>query len=138
MTRRRLILAACVAVVALGAAWWLYGDGLTAEERRLVGTWRNLDSRTGEWVGTMTFLPDHTHVYVPRSGQPRPGSRSHLWHIRDGAIVFDYEPSAIRRLLRPLAPRLGLSVGPAIGAPLTMENGGLTIDRRLFIRAPAD
>jgi hypothetical protein len=35
MTRRRLILAACVAVVALRAAGWLYGDGLTAEERRL-------------------------------------------------------------------------------------------------------
>ena len=39
MTRRRLVLAT-LAAVALGAAWWLLSDGLSAEERRLVGTWR--------------------------------------------------------------------------------------------------
>ena len=39
MTRRRLVLAAALAVVALGAAWWVVGDGLTAEEQRLVDTW---------------------------------------------------------------------------------------------------
>ena len=39
MTRRRLVLAAALAVVALGAAWWLLDDGLSVEERRLVGTW---------------------------------------------------------------------------------------------------
>jgi hypothetical protein len=33
MTRRRLILAALLTIVALGAAWWLLSDGLTAEER---------------------------------------------------------------------------------------------------------
>jgi hypothetical protein len=38
MTRRRFVLAP-LAAAALGAAWWLLSDGLTAEERRLVGTW---------------------------------------------------------------------------------------------------
>jgi hypothetical protein len=38
MTRRRLILAACAAVVALGATWWLFSDRLSAEEQRLAGT----------------------------------------------------------------------------------------------------
>jgi hypothetical protein len=42
MTRRRLILAACVALVALGAALWrLVSDPLTDQERRFVGTWKS-------------------------------------------------------------------------------------------------
>jgi hypothetical protein len=35
MTRRLLVLTAAVAVIAIGAGWWLLTDGLSAEERRL-------------------------------------------------------------------------------------------------------
>jgi hypothetical protein len=38
VNRRKLLLAA-LAVLAIGTAWWLLSDGLTVEERRLVGTW---------------------------------------------------------------------------------------------------
>jgi hypothetical protein len=31
--------------------------------------------------------------------------------VRDGWLVIDHEPSAIRRLLRPISPRLGIRVG---------------------------
>jgi hypothetical protein len=47
MTRPRLILAICVAVIALGAAGWMVGDGLSPEERRLVGTWRTSGNLSG-------------------------------------------------------------------------------------------
>jgi hypothetical protein len=40
MTRRRLILAACIALAALGAAWWWFANALSEEERQLVGSWR--------------------------------------------------------------------------------------------------
>jgi hypothetical protein len=63
MTRRRLILAASVAVVALGAAWWLTPDGLSVEERRLVGSWRHYDPESGE-RSVMLLLPDRQYSCV--------------------------------------------------------------------------
>jgi hypothetical protein len=40
MTRRRLVLAAVLALVALGAASWLSDERLSAEEQDLVSKWR--------------------------------------------------------------------------------------------------
>ena len=40
MNRRSTILAVVALAGALGAAWWMLDNGLTAEEKRLVGTWR--------------------------------------------------------------------------------------------------
>jgi hypothetical protein len=112
MTRRRLILAACVAVVALGAAWWLYSDGLSAEERRLVGTWND---------GLVVFQFTAGHRCEMVDGDNRFPGR---WSIRGDCLVIDFEQSAVRRALRPLASLVKLQVGPVIRSRLewTTEN----------------
>lgn len=99
MTRRRLILAACVAVAALGAAWWFYGDGLTAEERRLVGTWRHSDNLA------FVFCADR-RCWIVQHKQNR--SRECRWSVRDGIISFDNELSPIRRAYRIVAQGVGI------------------------------
>jgi hypothetical protein len=106
MTRRRPILAACVAVVVLGAAWWLSADRLTADEQQIVGTWRYNDAETGEAKFRIVLTADR-QFYDPEFPDRAPC----WWHIQNGSIVFDYEPNPIRRALRPLAPMLRLGVG---------------------------
>jgi len=70
MTRRQLVLAAALAVAALGAVWWLLSDGLSAEERRLVGTWRlRLDS--GDIIGTWVVGSDPHLEFQPDSKEPQ-------------------------------------------------------------------
>jgi hypothetical protein len=104
MTRRRLVLAACVAVVAIGAAWWLFADGLSAEERRFVGTWR---LRQNEPFLTLTFTTDHRcsrSARYPSWTNVTPGH----WWIRGERVFMDLEPNAVRRVLRPLLDRLGI------------------------------
>jgi hypothetical protein len=51
MNRRRLILAARVAVVAMGAAWWYGMDRLSVEEGRLLGTFVSRSDPGDKWGG---------------------------------------------------------------------------------------
>lgn len=109
MTRRRFILAACAVVVALGATWWLSAERLTAEEQRLVGTWR-LTPDPIEGHGIWTLKADHT--YDLRRWSSRIGQlgydASGRWNLRGGAIVLEGEPDAIRRVVQRLLSVAGL------------------------------
>ncbi|HEY1376815.1 MAG TPA: hypothetical protein VGF55_08470 [Gemmataceae bacterium] len=141
MTRRRLVLVVAAAAVVAGAGWWLSLDRLSAEERPLVGTWAYEDWDKPGVMRTAVFGPDRVCV-CPTDAAPR-GDRC-SWSVRGGAVVFDYEPSRLRRLLRPVAPLLGLAVKPAL-PPYRVEVAG---DRMIitdpggtptvFTRAPTD
>jgi hypothetical protein len=97
MPRHRLVLAA-VAAAVLGA-WWLLSDGLTAEERRLVGVWRT-EPAGGGWFycelgsdgafrwGRRGTLNDGNFAIVDFTGR---------WAVRSGQIVLDAEPNGLRR-----------------------------------------
>jgi hypothetical protein len=111
MTRRRLI-SAIVAAVLCGMAWWLSLDRLSAEERLLVGTW-TFDGTSRTRRIEMQFLPDR-QCYI---GFGRP---SHItaylysvhWYVRNGDLVFDGEPNAVRRVLRLVLSGLGYPSTP--------------------------
>jgi hypothetical protein len=119
MTRRRLILAACVAVVALGAAWSLFGDGLTAEERRLVGTWRHSDSLA------FVFRADRRCWIVQHKLNRSSESR---WSVRDGIISFDNELSPFRRAYRSIAQGVGIvSPSETMRGEMKTENEIVTV-----------
>jgi hypothetical protein len=111
MTRRRLILAVCVAAVIFGVAWWLSLDRLSAEEQPLVGTWAYEDWLAPGVTRVAEFRSDRGCL-CPTDASPR-GSPCR-WSVRGGAIVFDYEPSGLRRALRPVAPLLGLAARPEL------------------------
>jgi hypothetical protein len=115
-------LAACVAVVALGAAWLAFSDRLsgrlTAEERQLVGKWQPGADASKSAAATLEFKADrqlHALYALPPAGN---GGRidSH-WSIRAGKFHIDSEPRPIRRLVRPLAGLLGINVGSLASYP---------------------
>jgi hypothetical protein len=118
MTRRRLTLA-IVATVFCGAAWWLSLDRLSAEERLVVGTWI-YDGTSPNVRPAMRIGPDRQCAFA--SAPPRDGhyqlNSSALWYVRDGAVVFDREPSAIRRTVRPVLHAIGLPAGGAMSYSL--------------------
>jgi hypothetical protein len=101
MNRRRLILAICIAVVALGAVKWWDSTRLTVEERRFLGVWKS-------GIQPVEFRADHRFAWD--SGFDNEVFAGY-WRIRDGWITYDYERNAIRRALRPLVAWLGLEVG---------------------------
>jgi hypothetical protein len=116
MTRRRLNLAACFAVVALGAVWWLFGDILSPEERLLVGKWHCAPDQ-GWRSGTAEFGADRQGwleradpIHGPAGYK---GSVAGHWSLQEGVIYFDFEANPIRRKFRPLCYRyrLGITVG---------------------------
>jgi hypothetical protein len=113
MTRRRFILAAYSAAVVLGAAWWVFSNGLTAEERSLVGTWRiNSASAMGDRI---EFKSDRTCEWNAHTSHERNGaasSYSACWSIQDGRLFLDYEPNPFRRSLRPLGRRIEVTSAP--------------------------
>ena len=103
---RRQLMPAALSAIALWAAWWLLSDGLSAEERRLVGTWRYRKTANGPLSGGLVLLPDG-QFRTPIGG---PG----WWYVWDGDLVLDHEPSQLKRAVRPVLSYLGLPVvGPA-------------------------
>jgi len=114
MTRRRLILAACVAVVALGAAWWHWIDRVSAEERRLAGTWQVTSIDQRGWSG-WTLGSDN----VARLTGGPPGAFcgniftiKYHWRWTGGRLLFEGEEDSLRRLIRPLLQCLRMQVAP--------------------------
>ncbi len=141
MPRCRPLLVVAGAAVVLGAAWWLSYDRLSAEEQLLVGRWTYEDWQEKGLTRTAEFRPDR---WCACPTDPAPRGAPCWWSVRDGAVVFDFEPSRLRRALRPLASLLGLSVRPVL-PPYRVEVAG---DRMVihspdgtptaYTRAPAD
>lgn len=111
MSRRHLILAAALAVVALGAAWWMSWDGLTAQSG---GWWGGGGTRTQQQDSTTVFSADRR--YRSEGGPPQPiGEQPPVWwSIQGDWLVFDAEPSPLRRALRPVARFVRLRIGPVM------------------------
>jgi hypothetical protein len=104
MTRRRVALALLLAALVFGCIIFR-PDRLTDEERRYLGTWKNLDAGVGE----IEFFEDRRYVVempTARNFSPQIG----YWRVIDGELVLDREPSAFRRTFRPLLVRLGVRV----------------------------
>src|SRR2546430_854522 len=120
MRRYRLVLAV-IAMAVVAVAWWASGDGLSADEERLVGTWI---PRTPRWENddTMRLARDRSCAYVNPNGSIKTylggdGSRIRAypparWYAYGGVLVIDYEMNSFRRALRPVADRIGLAVRP--------------------------
>jgi hypothetical protein len=147
MTRRRLVLAA-LAVLALGAAWWRFATGLSAEERALVGQWRVADGPAESTVAS--FDSDRRAVLSLVQRLPvglRGGTvRQRLtgtWAAGDGTFVFDSEPSAFRRWMRPVAGLAGVTVNPKSTSRFEVAGDQLIFvgsdgSRSTWTRVPAD
>ncbi len=141
MKRRRLVLAVVVlALVVAVAAWWSSADGLTAEERRLVGTWV-AGHHPAFGAEVYDLRPDRRwrHRYAGADGG-RDGPR---WSVRGGRLVLDFEPSPVRRALRP-AELVGFRFLPAPAFRLVSVSADeLQVERAgggstAWTRAPAD
>jgi hypothetical protein len=119
MTRRRLTLAACVAVVALGAAWWLASSRLSLEEQKLAGTWHlAVSSANGPTGVTIVWAlyPDHAyrvHAFDEDAGaaEREPDGREMevrgRWWVQGGAVIFERGGgiwTQLRRLLSNSLP----------------------------------
>jgi hypothetical protein len=146
MKRRRLIVAAAIAAT-LGAGWWWFATTLSTDERRLVGAWRMNDAdKQGGDRHVMIFAADGS---AEKGNADRPTDplviRGHFrWSVRNGALVADLEPSALRRQLRPVAGLIGLTVRPAMPYRLewaTEDEFVLTSELgtgNVWVRASAD
>jgi hypothetical protein len=111
MARRRLVIGVLVlAALSVEVFLSLNLSGLTAEERRLVGVWRTpMSTETPETVVTV-FTADG-RAYSAELRDLKPTSESvGWWWIRDGRIIMEYEPSAVRRALRPALARMRVKV----------------------------
>jgi hypothetical protein len=106
MTRRRLVLAVFVAVVAVGAAWWLSAGLPSSDERRLLGTWRL--SRNLDRAQHVKFTAD----FHMRSWNDAGSDQNALWRIRDGKLIADCETNPLRRLARPVASFVPINIRP--------------------------
>jgi hypothetical protein len=114
MTRRRLILAACIAAAALGAIWWHWIDRISAEERRLGGTWRvtSIDQR-----GWRVWTLGSDNVATMTGGPPGAFSGNFFtikyhWRWDGGRLLFECEDDPKRRIIRPLLQCLRMQVAP--------------------------
>jgi len=144
MTLRRLILA-IVAAVLVGMAWWLSLDRLSAEERLLVDTWI-YEGKSANVRRTMRIGPDRQCAFA--SSPPLNGhylfDSSARWFVREGAVLFDREPSAVRRTIRPVLRAIGLLPGDAQSYSLDLITADKLVlvlpdgTRATWIRAPAE
>jgi hypothetical protein len=106
MTRRRLALAAALLLLICSPIVFR-PDSLTTEEECFVGAWRTRDVR---YVWSFTLAADHRVYFdegaiIPLGGVGR-------WWVRNGMLYIDCEPDPVRRTLRPLLNRIGVSVIP--------------------------
>jgi hypothetical protein len=139
MARRRIILAACVAVVALGTAWWWYADRLTPEEERLVGTWQLQHVEQVSVPPTVSFGRDRRWAWTLRTTTGMRSTITGRWSVRDGRVYLDQEPNPIRRMFRPLLGRLKITVAPVGDYSMTaFDFDGTATYRTTFARAASE
>jgi hypothetical protein len=124
MTRRRLILAACV-MVALGAGWLVWFERLVTEEQNLVGRWRHEKPGGGEDL-VIELQSDHRLKLIQPSSKA-PLFRSCRWAVRDGMMVWDFEPNPVLRFARPIAPKLGFKVAEIDTWTIEVSADGFTL-----------
>jgi hypothetical protein len=134
VTRRRAIHGVLL-LAAVAAAWWLLSDGLTAEERRLVGAWRRHDESVGSFgMYVLTLDPDRT-ARMTALGMPwRAEVPPYDWDVKGGVIVVEPEPNFIRRAVRPVAGLTGVRVRAAGRATLEWQSD----DEMDFVGAAGD
>jgi hypothetical protein len=136
------MLIAVVAALVAGTAWWLSAHRLSAEEHLLVGTWRRQVSGGG-MTYTVTFSADRRWTEWLESAGGRADGHECRWSVRDGELVIDPERYALRRVLRPLAPLLGLKILPPLRAAVEVAPEQIVITgpngpRLVYTRAPVD
>jgi hypothetical protein len=135
MTRHRLILAMFFTVVALGATGWWSICYLSADERRLVGTWRTM---SGEMTIKLVLLDDHQCV-SSISIMSQTNAASGHWSVRYGTIAVDLEPNPVYRALRPVLEHIGIKVTPmVIYDPEDFAPDGAAGDRLVWTRDHGD
>jgi hypothetical protein len=133
MTCRRLIMAACVAMAALGVAWWMFTDRLTAEERWLLDRW-SIKPGGGDYRA-WTFRPDRRMTaegFFKAPGIAPQVTRwfgESCWAAGPDMLVLDSEQNAVRRAIRPFLQLLGVSVGEKW--LLNVES--LTVDQMIVV-----
>jgi hypothetical protein len=110
------------------AAWWLLSDRLSAEERRLVGTWHVPTETVGSV--TMVVTADRratiTLVGSDFGDGPLKHEETGRWAFREGEFILDKEPSLFRRLLRPVGPFIGLRARPVRRQPIEAAHDEVT------------
>jgi hypothetical protein len=126
--RRLLALVVASLLVACGFVLWSH-DPLTSGERPFLGTWLS----RGANRHTMTFTADH-QVFFP-AGAIQPTQFTGEWRVRNGKVYFDYEPSRLRRALRPLLAWFGVAMGPVLESDTTNFDLDGSNPDALFVRA---
>jgi hypothetical protein len=146
MRRRRVVVVAVIAIAAVGATWWLLFGGLSAEERRLVGTWRHGPVGDLQWTIKLVFEPNgrclktETSPYYPGEGPPDIG----IWSAREASLAFDAETAWLKRAIRPAASLLPLEIAPVCRCVYELDGNRLTFinpddgTRSVWIRDPAN
>jgi hypothetical protein len=148
MIRSRVIPAATLAVLALGAAWWWFATGLSAEERALVGKWSVADGPAESSVGEFTSDRRAVLAVVQRPPVGKKGGTYRYkltgeWAAAGGTFAFDSEPSAFRRWMRPVAGLVGVTVNPTSTSRFEVAGDELVFvgsdgSRSTWTRVPAD
>ena len=144
MVRSHFVLVA-LALVAFGLVWGWFATGLSAEEQRLAGIWRQGPISEKEWTIKLVLEPDgrcrktETSPRWPTEGKPEIVG----WSARCGSIVLDPEPARVYRAIRPLASLLPLQIAPVYRATYELADDQLVIiesdgTRSVWTRSPAD
>ncbi len=143
MRRRRLIVVAVVAVLAIGAMCWLSLDRLTPEERQLVGTWRR---SIGSGATTITLDLRADRRWQERGeygGQLTGAAGGGHWSARGGKLALNLDGRHFRRALFPLLRMAGLRVACYDREVIEIDGNRLVMTDVIYghtawTRAPAD
>jgi hypothetical protein len=135
--------ASALAVVALGAAWWLLSDPLSAEEQRFVGTWRrSVDD--GAMTCTLGLAADRQWLQRVVVTAGWGGEEGTCWAVRSGELILDAETIRVQsRPLRHLLRLLGRTSPVVRRHAVEIEGDRLVVtesngSRIVWTRAPAE
>src|SRR5262245_1961403 len=125
MARRRLIgFVALLALLALVTTWQALSGHMSRAEQGVVGAWQHFNHVTGELRYTAVFAPDGRYWPEP-ADSPEAPSPAGRWAVRGDCRCFDFDPSEVRRKLRPVARLVGLRTGAVEAYPIEITPGRL-------------